>query len=490
MSAGLLPPPESDGRRVQTIFERQPPPPGLVERALAGAQLTPFWLDDLPDTDIYPLLPTTPARRFDLVIVGAGYTGLWSALRAVQRNPGITVAVIEAHTVGWAASGRNGGFVEASLTHGTDNGQRRWPTQIGRLEHLGKANLDDIEQTVKTLGVDCDFERNGSITVATEPHQVRDITTKPPRTGSRYLDRDATRAQVNSPTYLAGVWATDSTALVHPAKLAAGLARAVTSVGVEIFEHTKAVAVEHRPAGTDVVVRTEHGSIQGGRIILATNAFPSLLRRYRWHTVPVYDYVLMTEPLTDSQLSEIGWQHRQGISDMANQFHYYRLTKDNRILWGGYDAVYHFGKSIRSRYEDRDPTYRRLAAHFFTTFPQLEDTRFSHRWAGVIDTSTRFCAFFGSARSGRVAYAAGFTGLGVAAARFAADVMLDRLDGAVTERTELDMVSAMPLPFPPEPLAALGINAARWSLDRADHHLGKRNLFLKALDSLGLGFDT
>lgn len=475
---------------MQTIFERRPPPAGLVERALAASRLTPFWLDDLPDGDIYPILPAAPTRRFDLVIVGAGYTGLWSALRAVQRNPGISVAVIEAHTVGWAASGRNGGFVEASLTHGSDNGRRRWPAQIARLEQLGHDNLDDIEKTVRSLNLDCDFERNGSITVAVEPYQADDLSSTPPDPGARFLDGSAVRGEVNSPTYLAGMWSADSTALVHPAKLAAGLARTVTVAGVHIFEHTKAVAIERRPAGTDVVVRTEHGSIRGDRIILATNAFPSLLRRYRLHTVPVYDYVLVTEPLTSSQLGEIGWRHRQGMSDMANQFHYYRLTKDNRILWGGYDAVYHCGKAIRARYEDRTATYQRLASHFFTTFPQLEDVDFTHRWAGVIDTSTRFCAFFGSACRNRVAYAAGFTGLGVAAARFAADVMLDRLDGTTTERTELDMVATMPLPFPPEPLAALGIGATRRALDRADHHDGKRNLFLKALDALGLGFDT
>ena len=111
--------------------------------------------------------------------------------------------------------------------------------------------------------------------------------------------------------------------------------------------------------------------------MLATNVFPSLLRRNRLHTVPVYDYVLATEPLTDAQLDRIGWRHRQGIGDCANQFHYYRLTMDNRIVWGGYDAVYHFGRKVDDRYEDRAATYRRLAAHFFITFPALDDVRFT-----------------------------------------------------------------------------------------------------------------
>jgi glycine/D-amino acid oxidase-like deaminating enzyme len=163
---------------------------------------------------------------------------------------------------------------------------------------------------------------------------------------------------------------------------------------------------------------------------------------------------------------------------------------DNRIVWGGYDAVYHFGRKVDDRYEDRADTYRRLAAHFFITFPALEDVRFTHRWAGAIDTNTRFCAHWGLARDGRVAYVNGFTGLGVGAARFAADVCLDLLDATPTARTELEMVRKRPLPFPPEPLASIGIQATRWSLDRADHSAGRRNVLLRTLDTLGLGFDS
>ena len=159
--------------------------------------------------------------------------------------------------------------------------------------------------------------------------------------------------------------------------------------------------------------------------MLATNVFPSLLKRNRLMTVPVYDYVLMTEPLSAEQLASIGWSGRQGLGDSANQFHYYRLTRDNRILFGGYDAIYHYGGRVRERYENRPETFRRLAAHFFTTFPQLEGVTFTHRWAGAIDTCSRFCAFFGTARGGTVAYATGYTGLGVAATHFGAQVMED-----------------------------------------------------------------
>jgi glycine/D-amino acid oxidase-like deaminating enzyme len=202
----------------------------------------------------------------------------------------------------------------------------------------------------------------------------------------------------------------------------------------------------------------------------------------------VYDYVLMTQPLSAEQKESIGWNGRQGLADLANQFHYSRLTADDRILYGGYDAVYH--RQVRPEHEDRPETFERLTAHLLTTFPQLEGLQIGHRWAGAIDTSTQFCAFHGLARRGRVAYAGGFTGLGVGATRFAAEVMLDRLAGQATARTQLTMVRRKPLPFPPDPVARIGIEATKWSLDRADHREGRRNVLLRTLDRLGLGFDS
>ena len=198
---------------------------------------------------------------------------------------------------------------------------------------------------------------------------------------------------------------------------------------------------------------------------------------------------MVTEPLTAAQLDSIGWRNRQGLSDIPNQFHYYRLTEDNRILWGGYDAVYYWRGRVSSELESRPATWARLSEHFFATFPQLEDVRFSHIWGGAIDTCSRFCVFWGTALSGRVAYAVGYTGLGVASSRFGGAVMLDLLDRRRSVATSTDFVRSKPLPFPPEPFRFLGIQATRWSLDREDRS-GKRNLWLRTLDRLGLGFDS
>ena len=210
----------------------------------------------------------------------------------------------------------------------------------------------------------------------------------------------------------------------------------------------------------------------------------------RRRIVPVWDYVLVTEPLSPSQLSELGWRRRQGVSDAANRFHYYRLTADDRILWGGYDAIYHFGNGMGSGAEQRDATFSRLAQHFFRTFPQLEGVRFTHRWGGPIDTCSRFFAFYGLAHQGRVAYAAGHTGLGIGASRFSARVALDLLAGRDTEATRSGLVRTRPLPFPPEPLRWTVIQATRRGLARADRRQGRRGPWLRLLDRLGVGYDS
>jgi glycine/D-amino acid oxidase-like deaminating enzyme len=464
-----------------------------MHHSLAGASPAPYWLDNPARPAPRPALEADTTT--DLCVVGGGYSGLWTAILAKERDPAREVVLLEGNRIGWAASGRNGGFCAASLTHGHANGRARWPGEMDTLERLGRENLDGIEKTLSRYGIECDFERSGAITVATEPHQLewlREIAAANPH--ATYLDTAAMRAEVSSPTFLGGVYEPHDNALVNPAKLAWGLAEAAESLGVRIHEDTHVSGLTSSGSGLEVRTAARHSTpprvVRAAKVALGTNAFPSLVRRVRLHTVPVYDYALMTEPLSAEQFRAIGWQGRQGLDDMTNQFHYFRMTQDNRILWGGYDAIYHFGRRVRASYDQRAATFDLLARQFFTTFPQLEGLRFSHRWGGAIDTCTRFCAFFGTAYAGRAAYALGFTGLGVGATRFGADVMLDLLDGIDSERTRLEMVRTKPLPFPPEPFAWAGIQLTRRSLAAADRNRGRRNLWLRGLDRLGLGFDS
>ena len=470
-------------------FARTPTAAALA--ALRDAEPTPFWLDS-------PHRPTPQASltrpdSTELAVVGAGYTGLWTALLAKQADPDRDVVVLEQSTAGHAASGRNGGFCSASLTHGLANGAARFEAELPRLLQLGRQNLDAIEATVTEQGIDCGFERTGELDVATDLHQVAELheyAQLAARCGEEVtvLDADAVRAEVDSPRYLAGLLDRHGTAMVDPARLAWGLRDACLRSGVRLYERTPVLALSADAAG--VRLRTPYGGVRAARVALAGNAFPPLLNRIRHYVVPVYDYAVVTEPLNPMQRKEIGWAGRQGVADAGNQFHYYRLTADDRILFGGYDAIYHRGNGFGPQHEQRPASFALLATHLAETFPQLEGVRITHAWGGAIDTCSRFSPFWGTAHAGRVAYVAGFTGLGVGATRFGAAVMLDLLERRDSELTRLQMVRSKPLPFPPEPLRGIGIDLTRWSLDRADRSGGHRNLWLRVLDRLGLGFDS
>ncbi|NDG65584.1 MAG: FAD-dependent oxidoreductase [Actinobacteria bacterium] len=461
--------------------------------AIADADPYPYWYDDADEPDSNPTLVRT--ESCDLCIVGGGYTGLWTAIIAKERDPSRDVILIDAHEVGSAASGRNGGFMDSSLTHGVANAQQRFPDEVNVLEELGLHNLNEIESAIRRYNIDCDYERTGAIDVATTSHpasylaELRDDYQQLRSLGQsvEWLDQETLRSQVHSPTYSGGLWRKDRAALIDPARLAWGLKTAAESLGVRIYEDSKATSVEKD--GVGVLVDTPLGRVRAGKVALGTNAFKPLLKRLGHYVAPVYDYCLVTEPLTPAQLASIGWENRQGISDIPNQFHYYRLTADNRILWGGYDAMYYFRGKMNTELESRPESWALLSQHFFQTFPQLEGVRFSHAWGGAIDTCTRFSVFWGRAMGGRVAYALGYTGLGTASTRFGAEVMLDLLDGRRSKATSTKFVQDKPLPFPPEPFRFAGIQATRWSLDREDK-TGKRNVWLKSLDRLGLGFDT
>lgn len=457
--------------------------------SLADVQFTPYWLDN-PDRPA-PRPALTSDIEADLVVIGGGFSGLWTAYLATERFPEWRVVLLEGDRIAAGATGRNGGFIAASLTHGLGNGMARWPTDMARLTALGMANLDELERTIEAEGIACDFLRSGELDVAVASYQVeglREMHDQAVALGLDYefLDRDQVRALVDSPTYQAGVLDRRGVAMADPAQLAWGLAAACERRGVTIHEAT--VVNDLADDGSAMRVVTDFGSVRAKRVALGTSAYPPLLRRLGHYVVPVYDSVLMTEPLTAEQRESIGWRDRFGIGDAGNQFHYYRITHDGRILWGGYDASFY--GSFNPMHERQSAPFARLAEHFRYTFPQLDGLRFTHAWAGAIDTCSRFSAFWGTAYSGKVSYSVGFTGLGTGASRFGAQVMLDLLSGERTERTSLEMVRTKPLPFPPEPIRSLGIGITRRAIDKADRNEGRRNLWLRTLDRVGLGFDS
>ena len=457
--------------------------------ALSEVVHRPFWLDSPERPAPRPAL--TGDIQADLVVIGGGLSGLWAAYEARSRFPAWSVVLLEGQRIAEGASGRNGGFVAASLTHGLGNGLSRWPEEMPELVRQGRRNLQGIVDVIESEAIDCDLVRSGELDVAVADYQVadlRELVAEAAALGLDYefLDEEQVRARVDSPTYRAGVLDRDGVVMVDPARLSWGLAAAVERSGVTVYEQTRATGIER--AGSGLRVSTDFGSVRAGRVALATSAFPPLLKRLGHYVVPVYDSVLMTEPLSDQQRAAIGWKDRVGIGDAGNQFHYYRITDDGRILWGGYDASYYGG--FNPMHERQGAPFARLSEHFRYTFPQLDGLRFTHAWAGAIDTCSRFSAFWGTAYDGRLSYSVGFTGLGVGASRFGAQVMLDLLAGERTERTTLQMVRTKPIPFPPEPIRGIGIGITRRAIDRADRNEGRRNLWLRTLDRIGLGFDS
>ena len=460
-------------------------------RSYADASTTPFWLDS-PQRPA-PLPQLEGESETELAIVGGGLSGLWAALLAKQRDRTREVVLLEGRTIGHAASGRNGGFFVYSLTHGLANGLARFPAEMDALERHGIDNFEQAISTIEALNIDCDLVRGGDLSVALEPHQVEwlaEAADEGRRFGHRVelLDAAAVRGEVHSPLFLGGLWQRNGAATVNPAKLCWGLRAAALDLGVRIHEQAGVKRLRRR--GDGIILELGDGALQARQALLATSADRGLLAQMRRRVIPVYDYVLVTEPLNRSQLDSVGWQNRQGVGDSANQFHYYRLTADKRILWGGYDAIYHYGSRVADAADQRERSFAGLAKRFFMTFPQLEGIRFSHRWGGAIDTCSRFFAFHGTGLGGRVAYTVGHTGLGVCSSRFGAGVALDLLAGTPSEPSTLSATQSCPLPFPPEPLRWASVQLTRNRLAAADRKSGRRGLWLRTLDRLGLGFDS
>ncbi|EWT00917.1 FAD-dependent oxidoreductase [Intrasporangium oryzae NRRL B-24470] len=458
--------------------------------ALADARPEVFWTDRPERPDPRPPL-TGAAARTDLLVVGAGFTGLWAAIQAKEDDPAREVVVVEAGRLADGASGRNGGFVAPSLTHGLAQGVACWPDEIETLERLGAQNFADLQATLTAYGVEADFHKPGELTLALDEHQVDAVREayelhRDHGLPVEHLDAERARARVDSPLYRSGFFDPE-VGLVDPARLVWGLARAAESLGVRLHEHSRVTGFDAE--GDGVRVQVEGGSIHARRVVIGTNASQGVLRRFSAWVLPVYDHVLMTEPLTPAQLGALRWEGREGLTDAGNQFHYYRRTLDDRILFGGYDANYHFPGRIDPALEQSDSSHGLLADHFFEIFPQLEGLRFTHRWAGVIDTTSRFTPVFGTALGGRMAYAIGYTGLGVASTRFGARVALDLVDGRDTEVTRLAMVRRKPIPFPPEPIRYAAVRATRSAL-AAEDRTGRRGTWLKVLDRMGVGFDS
>lgn len=456
----------------------------LIERSC-------YWL---ADRTYSPSAPLEGRHQADIAVVGAGYTGLWTALFLKELDSRLDVVVIERHVAGHGASGRNAGIVGESIDHSHALAIAHFGLEEARrLAEIGRQNLAEMRQLIESAGFDCELELSGRLYVALtegqldEARRMVDTAELIGSRGYRLLSAEETRRELNSPLYVGGVFAPDG-GTVHPIKLIDGLKREAERRGVKFFENTRVQSMKFD--GSGATAHTQAGSLAARKIILATSAYthlilPSVLHRF----IPLYDYMTVSEPLTADQLAAIGWKNRQGVTDGRAFFNYYRLTRDNRIVWGTSEAMYYRPNRVDdacdfSQYHDRS-----LRESFSRHFPALDGLRFPYSWGGAICATTRLTPFFGERERGRLLYGLGFTGHGIGSTRLAGKILAHMALGIASPLMDLTIVRRRPFPYPPEPFRSLAVNAVTHALRRVDAG-GNPSLLLRALDRLGIGFSS
>jgi glycine/D-amino acid oxidase-like deaminating enzyme len=402
-----------------------------------------------------PYEPGPPLKgdmEADIVIVGGGFTGLWTAYHLLKADPGLTVVVLEGSAVGYGASGRNGGFamtlVHRSLQTLVDEVGRENALAIHRAAEEAIRNIESVCAEEK---IDADLMPNGLLTVSNTPLQddhVRreaEVAQELGIEGIRYLEQDEIRARVHSETFRSAI-EEDTCLLVNPARLVRGLKEAVIRAGGRVFEQT--AMEELSQSNGRVTVRAPGGSVQAKRGLLAANAYSTRIPELRGRVMPFYSYILLSEPLSDEQWGRIGWEGREGMEDRRVFLHYFRPTVDGRILWAGRDAPYR-PDGPDPRYDRDDRVFGRLEETFKWTFPQLDDVKFEDRWGGPVGITATFLPGAGWLQGHRVAYAFGYNGHGVAISNLLAMSVRDLLLERDTELTRLPLVGKKPASLGP-----------------------------------------
>ena len=459
----------------------------FAAKALKDVTFFPLWLDNDAAPEVtQQLIGHTSA---DLLIVGGGFTGLWAAILAKEADPDRDVMLIEAGKVAYGASGRPGGVVSTSIMHGLHNAERLFPNDLAELERLGQDNMRGFLDTLKRHKIDAHNTWGGELTVAIGDDALPAVKAEH-ELHAKYghnvelLDKVGVQAQINSPIFSGGCWSKDLSGTVHPALLAWGLKNAALSLGVRLHELTPMEKVE-RENGV-LKVTTHDGSIKARKILLGTNAFAAGDKRIKKRVAGIRDRIIATEPLNDEQLDRIGWTNRQGIYDTRTQLNYMRMTKDNRITFGGRLTYYYDGTSNTDPAGERvvDP-YLRLADAFHRTFPQLDDISFTHAWSGPIALTTRMAVHFQEYMQGDMIWAGGYSGFGISTSRFGARVGLAKLDGVDLPELKMDFATTMPNVIPPEPFRWIGSKVTLYALDTADEKGGWRNAWLRLVQAMG-----
>lgn len=441
-----------------------------------GYGATSFWLET-SDDDLTPRPPLDGSAETDVAILGAGYTGLWTAYELLRREPSLRVTILEREIAGFGASGRNGGWASPDLNASPANLERRFgrPGRVA-IERAVASGVDEIGRVSASEGIAADYVLGGSLTIARGTSQLPALDAEwaaieAAGQTDEYERLDA--AQLTARIRVAGALgaiAGRHYAHLHPGKLVRGLARAVERRGGVIHERTAVTDVV--PGAADgrgqPALRTARGELRATTVVLAGEAYLSQLPRLRRQLLPMYSLIVLSEPLTEAQWAEIGWRNRECIASYRISIDYLGRTPDGRILFGGRGAPYRFGSQIRPEF-DRDARTHAMLQRFVTAwFPSLTGLRFSHAWGGPLGFPRDWLPTFSYDPRTGIASGRGYTGHGVATANLAGRVLADLITGARTELTELPLVNHRSPDWEPEPFRWLGVRFVQESLLRLD----------------------
>jgi glycine/D-amino acid oxidase-like deaminating enzyme len=450
-----------------------------------------YWLTT---RDEVPAEPLSGRHETDFVVVGAGLTGLWTALTLKRLDPAIGVTVVEQGVAAYGGSGRNAGMLSETVDHGHGLAiQHFGAEEARRLARLGEENIEGMYRDLEAWGIDCELDRTGRLMIALTPaqleecHRTIEVARELGLNSFSFLDGEAIRHRLHSELYLGGVRVSGG-GILNPVKLVDGLARQARRQGVRIHERSKVLSVATE--GPGAVIRTAEGSVRARKVILATSAYthhllPEILHRF----IPLYDYIVVSEPLSAAQWELLGWKGREGVTDLRTFFNYYRPTADGRVLWGTSEATYHGNNRVGAECDHSPRHYQSLEASWKRHFPALAGLKWEYRWGGAICSTTRMTPFFGATHGGRILHGLGYTGHGVGTTRLGGQILAHLALGRPSDLLDLQLVTKKPFPYPPEPFRGMAVAAVTRGLRRVD--AGEEpSLLLRVLDRLGLGFSS
>jgi len=448
-----------------------------------------YWHDSVPGS-LKPRSSLASDIQADIAIVGAGYTGLWTAYYLKLIDPSLDIVILEAEIAGFGASGRNGGWCSAYLS-GIDDWLEDPVRRDGaiRLQNLMFDTVLEVGRVTRKESIDCHFEQSGALEIAVIPAQLDRLRKELEHLQGlgfgeddyRWLGRDELRDTLNVDQALAGIHM-QHCAAIHPARLARGLADTVEGLGVSIYEKSPALEISCN------VLATPGGKVKAGIVILATEGYSGTIAGRKRRLIPVHSMMVATEPLNDQQLSAIGYNKRFCFGNLDRLVTYGQLTADRRIAYGC-RGTYHYGSGIRT-FNFGDPEFKLVSKSLLQFFPDLEGIRFTHGWGGAmgVPRSLRPAVNFDPER--RFGWAGGYFGNGVGATHLAGQTMADLVMGNDTERTQTPWVNpaARQKKWEPEPVRWLGVKSRAKLMHLADwaEHRGSRfaPMISKTLDTL------